>query len=57
MSPLPTAVASGSHLRNEIDANADVPGTPSEDGDDDRMSVDDEDALLGSVRISRYTSH
>ncbi|GHJ85429.1 hypothetical protein NliqN6_1831 [Naganishia liquefaciens] len=47
VSPLPTAAVSGSHLRNEIDA--DVPGTPFEDGDNDRMSVDEEDALLGSI--------
>jgi hypothetical protein len=57
VSPLPTAVASGSHLRNEIDANAEVPGTPSDNGDDDdRMSVDDEDAMLGSVRFVFNTS-
>jgi hypothetical protein len=52
VSPLPNAKASGSHLRNEIDAKHDVVMAHSDDdGDADDMSVEDEDGQgNGTVR-------
>lgn len=52
VSPLPNAKASGSHLRNEIDANQDVAMAQSDEDDADDMSVEDEDGQGNGV-VSR----
>lgn len=53
VSPLPNAKASGSHLRNEIDAKQDVVMAHSDDDEDaDDMSVEDEDGQ-GNGTVSR----
>ncbi|KAI5450775.1 chromatin remodeling complex Adenosinetriphosphatase [Naganishia albida] len=52
VSPLPNAKASGSHLRNEIDANQDVAMAQSDEDDADDLSVEDEDGQGNGVTVT-----